>query len=109
MMLKPHRVRVIQHGVTVADSIAALTLAEAGLPEVIYFSRTGVNLARLERSSYTSHCPYKGDAAYFHLPTEEGRIENAIWCYDRPLAGVNAIKEYRAFYAARVDRIDQTS
>jgi uncharacterized protein (DUF427 family) len=104
-----HRVRVIHQGVTMADTQAALTLAETGLPEVFYFPRGDVNMARLERSDHTSHCPFKGDASYFHLRTEDGLVENAVWCYENPFDGVQQIKGYLAFYASRVDRIDQTS
>ena len=104
-----HRVRVIHQGVTMADTQAALTLAETGLPEVFYFPRGDVNMARLERSDHSSHCPFKGDASYFHLRTEDGLVENAVWCYESPLDGVQQIKGYLAFYASRVDRIDQTS
>ena len=107
--LNNHRVRVIHHGVTMADTQAALTLAETGLPEVFYFPRGDVNMARLERSDHTSHCPFKGDASYFHLRTEDGLVENAVWCYENPFDGVQRIKGYLAFYASRVDRIDQTS
>ena len=104
-----HRVRVIHQGVTMADTQAALTLLETGLPEAFYFPRGDVNMARLERSSHRSHCPFKGEASYFHLRTEDGLVENAVWCYENPLDGAQRIKGYLAFYASRVDRIDQTS
>lgn len=104
-----HRVRVIHGGVTMADTQAALTLTETGLPDVFYFPREHVNMARLERSTHTSHCPFKGEASYFHLRTEDGVIENAVWSYETPLEPVMQIKGYLAFYASRVDRIDQTS
>jgi uncharacterized protein (DUF427 family) len=104
-----HRVRVIHQGVTVADTTSALTLTEPGLADVPYLPREHVNMARLERSSHSSHCPYKGHASYFHLKTEDGVVENAAWSYEEPLETVAAIKGYLAFYASRVDRIDQTS
>ncbi|SMG56908.1 DUF427 domain-containing protein [Paraburkholderia susongensis] len=104
-----HRVRVIHGGVTMADTQAALTLSETGLPDVVYFPREHVNMARLERSTHTSHCPFKGDASYFHLRTENGLIENAVWSYEEPFEQAKRIKGYLAFYASRVDRIDQTS
>jgi uncharacterized protein (DUF427 family) len=104
-----HRVRVIHGGVTMADTQAGLTLAETGLPDVFYFPRSDVNMARLERSTHSSHCPFKGDASYFHLRTEDGLIENAVWSYETPLESAMKIKGYLAFYASRVDRIDQTS
>jgi len=104
-----HRVRVIHGGITIADTLAAVTLSETGYPDVVYFPRADVNMARLERSARTSHCPYKGDASYFHLHTEDGRVEDAAWSYEAPLEPVSAILGYLAFYASRVDRIDQTS
>ena len=104
-----HRVRVIHGGVTMADTQAGLTLSETGLPDVFYFPREHVNMARLERSTHTSHCPFKGEASYFHLRTEDELIENAVWSYEAPLEQALKIKGYLAFYASRVDRIDQTS
>jgi uncharacterized protein (DUF427 family) len=43
------------------------------------------------------------------LRTEDELIENAVWSYEAPLEQVVQIKGYLAFYASRVDRIDQTS
>lgn len=104
-----HRVRVIHGGITIADTLAAVTLSETGYPDVLYIPRADVNMARLERSSRTSRCPYKGEASYFHLNTEDGRVEDVAWSYEAPLDSVSGIKGYLAFYASRVDRIDQTS
>ncbi|CAH2926836.1 MAG: Sensory histidine kinase QseC [uncultured Paraburkholderia sp.] len=85
------------------------TLSETGLPDVFYFPREDVNMARLERSTHSTHCPFKGDASYFHLRTEDGLIENAVWSYETPFEQAARIKGYLAFYSSRVDRIDQTS
>ena len=51
-----HRVRVIHQGITYADSLGALTVREAGLPDVHYLPRTDVNMQRLVRSSLTTVC-----------------------------------------------------
>jgi len=107
--LNTRRHRVIHQGVTFADTQAALRLAETGLDPVHYFPRGDVNMARLARSTHTSHCPYKGDATYYHLLTEEGPIENAVWSYEEPLESATQIKGYLAFHPTRVDRIDETS
>ena len=104
-----HRVRVIHQGVTFADTHAALTVSETGYPDVFYFPRADVNMARLERSTHTSQCPFKGVASYYHLRTEDETLENVVWSYEAPLEGVRQIAGYLAFYASRVDRIDQTS
>ncbi|TAM55534.1 MAG: DUF427 domain-containing protein [Paraburkholderia sp.] len=105
-----HRLRVIHGGITIADTRRGLTLKETGLPGVFYFPREDINMTRLQRSQSKSHCPYKGDASYFHLLTEEdGPVVDAAWSYESPLPGAEAIKDCLAFYSARVDRIDQTS
>lgn len=106
----PHRLRVIHGGITIADTSRGMTLRETGLPDVFYFPREDVNMTRMRPSDTTSHCPYKGDASYFHLLTEEGgAVSDAAWSYQKPLPGAEAIKDCLAFYASRVDRIDQTS
>ncbi|MDB5833538.1 MAG: hypothetical protein JWR14_3368 [Caballeronia sp.] len=107
--LNTRRHRVIHQGVTFADTHAALTLFETGHDPVHYFPRADVNMARLSKSTHTSHCPFKGDATYYHLLTEDGPIENAVWSYEQPKEGVVQIKSYLAFYPSRVDRIDETA
>jgi uncharacterized protein (DUF427 family) len=104
-----HRVRVIHQGVTYADSQRTFTLREAALPDVMYFPRADVNMARLERSMHSTHCPFKGQASYFHLKTEDDMIENAVWSYETPIAPATPIAGYLAFYASLVDLIEQTS
>ena len=106
----PHRLRVIHGGITIADTSQGLTLRETGLPDVFYFPREDVNMPRLRPSDSASRCPYKGDASYFDLLTEEdGPVRDAAWSYESPLPGAEAIKGCVAFYSSRVDRIDQTS
>jgi uncharacterized protein (DUF427 family) len=105
----PRRCRVIHQGVTYADTHASLTLVETGEENVHYFPRADVNMARLERSIHTSHCPFKGQATHYHLMTEDGPVENAAWSYETPLDAASPIAGYLAFYKTRVDRIDETS
>ena len=50
---------------------------------------------RLARTSHSTHCPFKGDAAYFSL---KGGPENAVWSYESPFPEAKAIKERLAFY-----------
>jgi uncharacterized protein (DUF427 family) len=58
-----------------------------------------VKMERLIRTSHQSHCPFKGDAAYFSL--KDG-AENAVWTYEQPYDEVNVIKERLAFYPDKV-------
>ncbi|CCD35572.1 Uncharacterized protein conserved in bacteria [Candidatus Paraburkholderia kirkii UZHbot1] len=107
--LNGRRCRLIHQGVTYADTHAALTLTEAGAEKVHYFPRADVNMARLERSVHTSHCPLKGEATHYRLLTEDSPVENAAWSYEAPLDAASKIRGYFAFYRSRIDRIDETS
>jgi uncharacterized protein (DUF427 family) len=64
-------------------------------------------MARLVRTTHRTHCPYKGDAAYWSIRSDERTVENAVWSYEAPYAGVAAIKEHLAFYPDRVDAIEE--
>jgi uncharacterized protein (DUF427 family) len=103
----PNRVRVHLNGRVVADTRRALTLREATLPPVQYIPREDADLSLLTRTAHTTHCPFKGDAAYYSIDAGGGRAENAIWTYEAPYPGVAAIKGHLAFYPDRVDRIEE--
>ncbi len=102
------RVRVIVAGKAIADTTDALSLREASYPPVIYVPRKDVDMAALEKTTLSTHCPYKGDASYFSIPAGGARSKNAIWSYEDPFDAVLAIKDHVAFYADRVDAIEVT-
>ncbi|AGK50326.1 MULTISPECIES: DUF427 domain-containing protein [Burkholderia] len=99
------RVVVKAAGHTLADTRDALTLREASYPPVQYVPRKDVDLARLERTTHESHCPYKGDASYYSIKGAGERGVNAIWSYETPHDAVRQIAGHLAFYPDRVDSI----
>ncbi|WP_238267108.1 DUF427 domain-containing protein [Paraburkholderia terrae] len=101
------RVVVTVAGRVIADTRDALTLREAHYPPVFYIPRKDVDVAQLERSAHSTYCPYKGDAAYFSIPSGGERAVNAIWTYEAPYAAVEPIREHLAFYTDRVDSIEE--
>jgi uncharacterized protein (DUF427 family) len=101
------RVRVLFNGRVVADTTHALTLREASLRPVHYIPRADADMALFARTAQSTHCPYKGDAAYYSLSVDGRTAENAVWTYEAPFPATAAIKEYLAFYPARVDRIEE--
>ena len=103
----PNRVRVVLSGITIADTTRALTLREASYPPVHYIPRADVDMSRLRRTDHNTHCPYKGDAAYYSIVVDGRTSENAIWTYEQPFAAVASISEHLAFYPSRVDRIEE--
>jgi uncharacterized protein (DUF427 family) len=103
----PKRVVVSIGGTVVADSRDALVLREAGYPAVQYIPREDVDMTRLERSVQTTYCPYKGDCAYFSIPSGGERAINAVWTYEAPYDAVASIRNHLAFYPERVDTIEE--
>jgi uncharacterized protein (DUF427 family) len=101
------RVVVTVNGRVVADSRNALTLREASYPPVQYIPRKDVDMALLERTDHATYCPYKGDCAYYSIPSGGARSKNAVWSYEAPYAAVAAIKDHLAFYRDRVDAIEE--
>ena len=101
----PSRVVVTVGGKVIADTRDALTLREAAYPAVQYIPRRDVDMAALTRSEHTTYCPYKGDASYYSIPAGGDRSLNAVWTYETPFQAVAQIKDYVAFYPARVDEI----
>jgi uncharacterized protein (DUF427 family) len=100
------RIVVKAGGKVIADSAHALVLQEASYPPVYYIPREEVDMAALERTTHSSHCPYKGDASYFSIPGGGDRARNAVWSYEQPHAAVADIKDHLAFYPDRVDSIE---
>jgi uncharacterized protein (DUF427 family) len=97
------RIVVSVAGQVIADTHQALTLGEAGYPPVHYIPRKDVDMTLLERTEYSTYCPYKGQCAYYSVPLGGTRCVNAVWTYEDPYPEVMAIKGYLAFYFDRVD------
>src|SRR5215470_7577073 len=92
----PGRVVVRFHGVVVADTENALELKEAQYKPVFYIPREDANLAHYEPSERRTHCPYKGDASYFHLRSGGAREDNVVWTYETPFPAMKAIEGHVA-------------
>ncbi len=98
---RPWRARF--NGRIIADSAKALVLQEASYPPVIYFPRADVTMDVLSRTERSTHCPYKGDAAYFTVSVDGQVAPNVIWSYETPFPAMAGIASHLAFYADRVD------
>ncbi|WP_342242413.1 DUF427 domain-containing protein [Ensifer sp. OTU672] len=103
----PARVVVTLGGRVVADTRNALALREASYPPVQYIPREDVDMSLLERTDHASHCPYKGDASYYSIPSGGERSRNAVWSYEKPHEAVADIRDRLAFYPDRVDSIEE--
>jgi uncharacterized protein (DUF427 family) len=99
----PNTVRVLFEGHEIADSDDVLVLKEASYPAVFYFPRDDVRMAFLRRTDKVTHCPYKGDAAYFSIYRDGKLIEDAVWSYEAPYPAVGGIAGRVAFYPEHVE------
>ena len=78
------------------------TLAESNQTEKVegnqYFPPNSVHQDLLEASNYTTTCPWKGTAHYYHVVVNGQRNENAAWYYPEPKAAASNIKQHVAFW-----------
>lgn len=103
----PARVVVKAAGRVIADTRAALTLREASYAAVQYIPRKDVDMSLLARTDHATYCPFKGDCAYYSIPSAGEKGANAVWTYEQPYESVEQIKDHLAFYPDRVDAIEE--
>jgi uncharacterized protein (DUF427 family) len=103
----PKKVRVVFAGQVIAESDRALSLKEASYPPVQYIPREDVRMDLLQRVSHATHCPYKGDAAYYSIAVDDKTAANAVWTYEQAYPAVAPIETHLAFYPDRVDKIEE--
>ncbi len=97
------RIVVKFEGQVIADTRDALILREASYPSVAYIPRKDVDMTLLARTERATYCPYKGDCAYYSIPSGGDRAANAVWSYETPYPPVAEIKDHLAFYPDRVE------
>ena len=99
----PNRVKVSFHGTVIADTTQALVLKEGPLPPANYIPRRDVQMTYLKRTDHSTHCPFKGNAAYFSVRVGDQTADNAVWTYETPIDSVAEIKDCLSFYVEKLD------
>ncbi len=99
----PRRMRAILGGETVIDTVRGKLLYESSLPPVLYVPLEDVRQDLLEPTDHTTHCPFKGDAAYWTVRAGGRTAENAIWGYPEPIETAPWLEGYAAAYWDRMD------
>jgi uncharacterized protein (DUF427 family) len=95
-------VTVAAGGLALGTSRAALDMREGGHSAVVYVPRADIDMTALERTTRTTTCSWKGAASYYTVRTPAGVLENAVWSYETPKPGMEAIAGHLAFYTDRV-------
>ncbi len=81
----PRRLRALVGDRVVLDTTGGRLLHETGLLPVPYAPLEDFDGELLERSDHATHCPFKGDASYWHVRAGDALVENAVWAYEDPL------------------------
>ena len=103
--LRPTRdhVRIVHHGVTIAESCQAVRVCETSQPPAFYLPRADVQMEHLYRTKGRSFCEWKGAATYWAVQVGAVTVPEAAWSYEQPNARFAAITGHLAFYAQRLD------
>jgi uncharacterized protein (DUF427 family) len=63
-----------------------------------YFPKNTVKNEFLEDSDTHTHCPWKGEASYYHIKVEGETNKDAAWYYPEPKNAAEGIKDHIAFW-----------
>lgn len=97
------RVRAQFAGHVIADTNDALVVHEGSLAPVYYFPVDDVEMGYLGRSDHQSHCPRKGQCAYYSIKMHSQFGENAVWTYEDPIPSAETLRGRLAFDASQVE------
>jgi uncharacterized protein (DUF427 family) len=99
----PRRVRALFGGQPVFDTRRGKLLHETGIVPQLYVQREDVRFDMLQGTQRSTHCPFKGDAAYWSVRSRDRIAENAVWGYPEPREGARWLHDYVAFYWNAMD------
>lgn len=101
------RVRVEFNGERIADSARVLVVHETRLAPAYYFPAEDVRMDVLAKTSFTTHCPFKGNASYWTVKVGDRVAENAAWGYEDPYREAAPIRGYLSFYPNKVSLVHE--
>lgn len=96
-------VRVVLGGVVIAESRRPARVLETSHPPVYYVSPEDIVLEHLIRAGGSSFCEWKGNASYYDVSAGGKIAKVSAWTYRSPTEAFASIKDWVAFYPARMD------
>ena len=99
----PRRVRALLGGEVILDTTRGRLLHETGLLPALYVPSEDVTASLLRPSPHHTHCPFKGEAAYWNVQVGDRTVENAVWSYPEPIESATWLRGYQAFYWDAMD------
>jgi uncharacterized protein (DUF427 family) len=92
-------------GETIAESDHPVLLDETGLPTRYYLPRGDVRVDLLRPTTFTTQCPFKGDASYWTLELGGKVHDGIVWSYEDPIPAAEGITGLLSFYNDRAEII----
>lgn len=102
------RIEIEFGGVKIVETTRALRLLETSHPPSYYIPLEDVLKGVLKPVAGSSHCEWKGQAAYYDVVVGKSRAARAAFAYPEPVTAYAAIAGHVAFYARPMDvcRVD---
>lgn len=97
-------VEVRLDGEVVATSDHPVLLEETGLPTRYYLPRADV-ATDLTATTFTTHCPFKGDASYWSVDAGGQTHDGLAWSYESPKEGAEEVTGHLCFAPDRVETL----
>jgi uncharacterized protein (DUF427 family) len=98
------QVEVRLDGETVATTDHPVLLEETGLPTRYYLPRQAATVD-LQATTFTTHCPFKGDASYWSIDAGGQVHDGVAWSYETPKPGAEEIASHLCFTPDRVETL----
>lgn len=99
----PRRVRGRVAGELLVDTREAQLLHESNILPRLYVPADHLNHDLLEETEHSTHCPFKGDAAYWTIRAGGAVRENQIWHYPEPKPEAPWLEGLAGFYWEAAD------
>jgi uncharacterized protein (DUF427 family) len=87
----------------IARSERAVKVCETAGPPVVYLPPDDVDHEALVPARGETFCEWKGSASYFDVIAAEHVAERAAWAYRSPTEPFASIRDWVAFYPAKVE------
>ncbi|WAL60013.1 DUF427 domain-containing protein [Thermocoleostomius sinensis] len=96
-------IQVVFNGEVIADTRRAKRVLETSHPPVYYIPPEDIQQQYLTRTSRSSFCEWKGQAAYYTVTVGDRSVSDAAWFYPSPTPAFAGIQDYVAFYPSKME------
>lgn len=97
------RIRALVGDVVVLDTVRAHLLHESGMMPVVYAPEEDFSGGTWAESAASTHCPFKGDAAYRSLQVDATTVDDLQWRYPHPLERASWLAGFAALDSSKVE------